>query len=142
MIVGGEGTMPAALSASPGGRIRALPTRDDLPAVLRCSDIYVNPPRMGGGFSVAEAMGEGLAVATLGGSDGGDKVGALAFPDLDGYLRGLEALTASAEARRSMGTSLQQRFAERFDLDSSGPALLAAFREAAQLAQERFNRPS
>lgn len=142
LIVGGEGTMPAALAASPGGRIRALPTRDDLPAVLRCSDIYVNPPRMGGGFSVAEAMGEGLAVATLGGSDGGDKVGALAFPDLDGYLRGLEALTESAEARRSMGTSLQQRFAERFDLDSSGPALLAAFREAAQLAQERFNRPS
>lgn len=142
LIVGGEGIIPPALAGAPGGRVRALPTRDDLPAILRCCDVYVNPPRMGGGFSVAEAMAEGLPVSSLGGSDGGDKVGGLAFNDLGSYGRGLDELTANKSARAAMGAALQRRFRERFDLENSGPPLMAALREAARLADQRFSRPS
>ena len=142
LIVGGEGIIPPALAGAPGGRARALPTRDDLPAILRCCDVYVNPPRMGGGFSVAEAMAEGLPVSSLCGSDGGDKVGDLAFADLGSYLRGLDELTANKSARAAMGAALQRRFRERFDLENSGRSLMAALREAARLADQRFSRPS
>ena len=138
LLVGGEGKLPDALRSSPPGRIRALATRDDLPGVLRCADIYVNPPRMGGGFSVAEAMAEGLPVTSLSGSDGGDKVGELALPDIDAYLERLAALSGNPVLRRETGELLRQRFAERFDLDASGPPLLAAFRQAVTLAAKRL----
>jgi hypothetical protein len=142
LLVGGEGKLPEALQSSPPGRVRALTTRDDLPGVLRCSDIYVNPPRMGGGFSVAEAMAEGLPVTSLAGSDGGDKVGELALADIDAYMERLAALTENPVLRKQTGTALRGRFAERFDLEASGPALLAAFRQAAALARERLTRAS
>jgi glycosyltransferase involved in cell wall biosynthesis len=138
LLVGGEGKLPDALRSSPPGRVRTLATRNDLPGVLRCADIYVNPPRMGGGFSVAEAMAEGLPVTSLSGSDGGDKVGELALPDIDAYLERLAALSGNPVLRRETGELLRQRFAERFDLDASGPPLLAAFRQAVTLAAKRL----
>ncbi len=142
LLVGGEGKLPDALRSSPPGRIRALTTRDDLPGVLRCADIYVNPPRMGGGFSVAEAMAEGLPVTSLCGSDGGDKVGELALPNIDAYMERLAALTGNPALRAEAGALLRARFAERFDLEASGPPLLAAFRQAVALARGRLTAVS
>ncbi|MCK9380341.1 MAG: glycosyltransferase [Sulfuritalea sp.] len=142
LLVGGQGKLPHALLQAQPGRVRALSTRDDLPGILRYSDIYVNPPRMGGGFSVAEAMAEGLPVTALAGSDGGDKLGDLALPDMDAYMERLAALTEDPGLRAGMGEALRQRFAERFDLDASGPALLAACRQAAVLARARLKKPS
>ena len=142
LLVGGEGQLPEALRQAAPGRVRALATREDLPGILRCADIYVNPPRMGGGFSVAEAMAEGLPVTSFAGSDGGDKVGDLALPDMDAYMQRLDSLTGNPDLRSAMGLSLRQRFAERFDLQTSGPALLAACRQAAELAKPRLTRPS
>jgi glycosyltransferase involved in cell wall biosynthesis len=142
LLVGGEGKLPEALRSSPPGRICALATRDDLPGILRCSDIYVNPPRMGGGLSVAEAMAEGLPVTSLSGSDGGDKVGKLALPDLDAYMERLAALTCNPLLRKETGETLRRRFGERFDLEASGPPLLAAFRQAATLAGKRLTGAS
>lgn len=142
LLVGGAGELPEALQQAAPGRVRALATRDDLPEVFRCCDIYVNPPRMGGGFSVAEAMAEALPVTAFANSDGGDKLGALALPDLDAYLARLAALSDDPELRRSMGQTLRQRFDERLDLEASGPALLAACRQAADLARDRLTRSS
>lgn len=142
LLIGGEGKLPQALENAPAGRVRALATRDDLPGILRISDIYVNPPRMGGGISVAEAMAEGLPVTALAGSDGGDKLGDLALADLDAYDARLAALSANAQLRAEMGTALRRRFDERLDLAASGPALLAACRQAAELARVRLTRPS
>jgi hypothetical protein len=108
LLVGGEGKLPDALQSSPPGRVRALATRDDLPGILRCADIYVNPPRMGGGFSVAEAMAEGLPVTSLSGSDGGDKVGELALPDIDatwsGWRRSAEILSCAGKPGNCCGS--------------------------------------
>jgi hypothetical protein len=142
LLVGGEGKLPEALQSAPPGRIRALATRDDLPDVLRCADIYVNPPRMGGGFSVAEAMAEGLPVTSLSGSDGGDKVGELALPDIDAYMERLAALTSNPLLRKKTGEALRARFSELFDLDASGPPLLAAFRQAVARAGTRLTGAS
>lgn len=142
LLVGGEGKLPKALVEAPPGRVRVLATRGDLPAILRICDIYVNPPRMGGGISVAEAMAEGLPVTALTGSDGGDKLGELALADLDAYDERLDALTANGQLRADMGAALRQRFDQRLDLAASGPALLAACRQAAELARERLTGPS
>jgi glycosyltransferase involved in cell wall biosynthesis len=142
LLVGGAGKLPQALQSAPPERVRALATRDDLPGIFRCSDVYVNPPRMGGGFSVAEAMAEGLPVTAYAGSDGGDKVGDFALSDMDAYMERLAALTEDSGQRKEMGESLRQRFAERFDIEASGPALLAACRQASTLARERLTKPS
>ena len=142
LLVGGEGKLPEALRSSVAGRVRVLATRDDLAGMLRCSDIYVNPPRMGGGFSVAEAMAEGLPVTSLAGSDGGDKVGGLALPNIDAYMELLAALTEDPLLRKQMGDELRARFAECFDLQASGPPLVAAFHKAAALAKDRLIRAS
>jgi hypothetical protein len=140
LVIGGTGMLPPTLQQAVPGRVRTLPTRGDLSGILRISDIYVNPPRMGGGLSVAEAMAEGLAVATLAGSDGGDKAGELALPDMDAYMERLAALTESPGLRTATGQALRRRFDERFDLESSGPALLAACRQAADLARTRLTK--
>jgi len=142
LVIGGEGKLPQALQKAAPGRVRALATRSDLSGILRICDIYVNPPRMGGGLSVAEAMAEGLAVTSLAGSDGGDKVGELALPDMDAYLERLAAFTANPGLRAATGQALRRRFDERFDLEASGPALLAACRQAADLARPRLTKPS
>lgn len=142
LLVGGEGRLPRALQQALPGRVRALETRNDLPAIFRCCDIYVNPPRMGGGFSVAEAMADGLPVTAFAGSDGGDKVGDLALPDMDAYMARLAALTEDPGLRSEMGQALRQRFDKRFDVEASGPALLAALRQAADLARARLTTSS
>jgi hypothetical protein len=142
LVIGGEGRLAQALQQAPPDRVRALATRSDLAGILRISDIYVNPPRMGGGLSVAEAMAEGLAIASLADSDGGDKVGEQALPNLDAYMERLAALTESPGLRAEKGQALRRRFDERFDLDASGPTLLAACRQAADLARPRLTKTS
>ncbi len=142
LLVGGAGSLPPALRSAAAGCVRALPTRDDVVGILRVCDIYVNPPRMGGGFSVAEAMAESLPVVAFAGSDGGDKVGELALRDTDAYIERLAALTESPAMRTELGAALRQRFAERYDIESSGPALIGACEQAATLARARLTKPS
>jgi glycosyltransferase involved in cell wall biosynthesis len=140
LVIGGEGSCPGP--AARGAESSGPANPRDLSGILRISDIYVNPPRMGGGLSVAEAMAEGLAVVSLAGSDGGDKTGELALADMDAYMEHLAALTENPDLRHEMGQALRRRFDERFDLEASGPALLAACRQAADLARARFTTPS
>jgi hypothetical protein len=87
-------------------------------------------------------MAEGLAIASLADSDGGDKVGEQALPNLDAYMERLAALTESPGLRAEKGQALRRRFDERFDLDASGPTLLAACRQAADLARPRLTKTS
>lgn len=46
-------------------RIRIIPYENDLSALYRLCDVYLNPDRMGGGFSMMFAMQQGVAVAAL-----------------------------------------------------------------------------
>ena len=134
VLVGGAGACPPALADAPPQRLRLVPTQADVRRVLRCCDLYLNPPRMGGGFSVAEAMAEGLAVVALNDADGGDKLGEEAAVSLDGYFERLNFLLADREARLEQGARLQERFSQTLDLARSGPSLLAA----CDVALERY----
>ncbi len=134
LLIGGTGQIPPALEGAPAGRILALPSRENVREVIASCDIFVNPPRLGGGFSVADAMAEGVPVLTHADSDGGSKVGAAAVADDDAYFRRLIALIAEPSLRREAGESMLERFRETLDLERSGPSLLAA----CELARQRF----
>ncbi|MBV8633244.1 MAG: glycosyltransferase [Burkholderiaceae bacterium] len=117
---------PAALATVPEEQLPLQRHRDDIRGVLRTADIYVNPPRVGGGFSVAEAMAEGLPVTALKNSDGGDKIGDAAASDMDAYFADLEALIADAALRKSRGAAMRMSFTQTLDLDNSSDSLRAA----------------
>ncbi len=134
LLVGGSGALPAALAGAPAGQLRLLPQQAGVAGVLAACDLFLNPPRMGGGFSVAEAMAQGLPVLALGGSDGGAKVGALAAADQDDYFVRLEAYLDDAALRARDGAALRLRFEQEMDLERAGPALLAAL----ELARRRY----
>jgi len=86
--------------------------------------------------------GRGIAGDRPRRSDGGDKVGDFALSDMNAYMERLAALTEDSALRKEMGESLRQRFAEHFDIEASGPALLAACRQASTLARDRLTKPS
>lgn len=136
LLVGSNGSKPALLEALPEQQIRVLPHQHNVRGILRLCDVYVNPDRVGGGFNVAEAMAEGLPVLALAGSDGGDKLGPFAAPDIDTWFAQLDELAASSQLRRQRGQQLQQRFATRLDLQQATPSLLAA----CELARQHFQR--
>lgn len=103
---------------------------------MRCTDIYVNPDRLGGGFSIAEAMAEGLPVVALSDSDGGDKLGPAAALNLEDFFVKLHILVADVVARRQMGHAMKARFSQTLDLNQSGPSLILA----CVLTQERYQQ--
>lgn len=101
-------------------------------------DIYLNPPRIGGGGALAMAMEQGLAVLTFGNSDGGDKVGAHAISSDEDYFARLEAWVVDPVGRRQAGEALKARFHARLDFSGAEPA--AGLMQACQKGIELFNR--
>lgn len=138
LLVGCGEPLPASLHALPAGQVRALPHQANVPAVLACCDLCINPPRMGGGISVAQAMAAGLPVLSFDGSDGGDKVGEYAIPDGDSdrYFSMLAHWLDDAGARAARGAAMHALFREKLDLTQAGASLMGAC--AAALA--RFRR--
>lgn len=136
LLVGGDGSVPLALSEDAAGQVRTLAHQHDLRSVMRCTDIYVNPDRLGGGFSIAEAMAEGLPVVALSDSDGGDKLGPAAALNLEDFFVKLHILVADVVARRQMGHAMKARFSQTLDLNQSGPSLISA----CVLTQERYQQ--
>lgn len=133
VLAGAQGALPPALAAADPAQVRLLPYRTDLRSVLRCCDLYVNPPRPGGGFSAAEAMAEALPVLAYADGDAGSKLGAMALASEPAYFDQLEALLASPALRADTGAAMQGRFRSTLDLDRAGPSLL----RACELALER-----
>jgi hypothetical protein len=119
-------------------RIRALNTQADLAAWLAICDLYVNPPRVGGGASVSMAMDLGLPVVSLAGSDGGDKVGELAVATPEAFRELLQLWVGDAALRREAGGRLQARFRSRLDL--SGPEAARGLLQGCELAKRCFER--
>jgi glycosyltransferase involved in cell wall biosynthesis len=130
ILLGGKGELPGALSGVRPGQLRLLPHSPNVPEILRRSSIYVNPPSMGGGFAVAEAMAEGLPVVTFSGSDGGDKVGIEAVHTDDEYFSRLSELIASEQIRKERGGRMRALFDQTLDLANSGASLLSACQAA------------
>jgi glycosyltransferase involved in cell wall biosynthesis len=131
-------SIPGALVNAPTGKIINLSGRDDVQSVLKLCDIYVNPPRMGGGFSVLEAMSAGLAALAFCNTDGGEKIGQYAARDQAMYFSILHELILSKEKRISLGRDLQERFARYYDIEASGPSLIEACNKAIEQAKLRL----
>lgn len=130
LMVGGVGTLPPALLGGSTERIWLLPHQSDVRSVCRCCDIFVNPRRMGGGFSVAAAMAEGLAIVAYGDSDGGDKLGELASTNDAAYFATLEALVREPQLRQARGAALKRRFFEELDIEHGTSTLVAGCEKA------------
>jgi hypothetical protein len=136
LLLGGAGQLPPALAPHALGRVHCIAHSNNAMALMAMSDIYLQPPVMGGGLSVSEAMSLGLPVLSLADCDGGDKLGPAAAADAAHYFALLERWIADPAARASAGAALRQHFAQHIDLDASGPSLLGACR----LAQQRYLR--
>jgi glycosyltransferase involved in cell wall biosynthesis len=134
LLVGGTGTLPPALSNAPAAQIRLLSQHDDVRSVFKICDVYVNPLRIGGGFSVAEAMAEGLPTLALNGSDGGNKLGDHASETLAEYFDKLRSLIIDRQLRQKIGASMRSLFSNTLDINRSGTSLMAA----CNLTRERY----
>lgn len=104
---------------------------------LAASDIYVNPPRIGGGGSVSIAMEQGVPVLTFVDCDAGDKVGTCAVTSMDQYFNQLSLWVTDETLRRRVGVSLKERFYSNLDLSSK--TAQERLMHACQLAVESFN---
>ncbi|MBI2772008.1 MAG: hypothetical protein HYX47_20485 [Burkholderiales bacterium] len=113
-------------------RIHHVRGQTNLADWIRLADIYLNPPRMGGGTSVAMAMEQALPVVAMEACDGGDKIGALAAPDLDGYFARLSQWVSDPALRKRDGGNLRQAFHDQLDLSNpaAGPQLVRACEQA------------
>ncbi len=123
------GPVPAELAAQP--RVHAMAPTQGLAAWLAACDVYVNPPRVGGGASVAMAMEQGLPVLTLGDCDAADKVGSWALDTQDAYFEQLTTWVGDATARQQAGLAQQALFHSRLDVSS------VKAREGLQRASQR-----
>ena len=100
-------------------RIHGITKQLALETWLAACDIYINPPRIGGGATVAMAMEQGLAVLSLANSDGGDKLGRWAAASVDAYFDQLSDWVGDSTLRQQVGAALKARFDERLDVSST-----------------------
>jgi hypothetical protein len=131
--------LAASLQHLPDGQLHLLPGTDNVMGVLACCDIYVNPPRMGGGFAVADAMAAGLPALCFADSDGGDKLGS-AGPlahDLGDYFSLLQQWVRDPALRLELGARMRQQFDQQLDLAHAGPSVLGAGQAALSRFQAR-----
>jgi hypothetical protein len=119
-------------------RLHWLAPQTHLERWLAMGDIYVGPPRVGGGGAVAMAMEQGMAVAAFAGTDGGDKVGAAALNGLDDYFAQIQFWCDDAPARRRAGQALRERFHARLDL--CAPQAMAGLMQASRQALAMFGQ--
>lgn len=128
LLVGDPNAPPGLRANHP--QVRVLPHQEHIDALLAQCHLYVNPPRMGGGFSVMNAMAHGVAAVSLGGSDGGDKLGPWAAASPAEYWQRVETFLADDAARAQCGRELAQRFRTLYDLRAATPHLVAALAAA------------
>lgn len=138
LLLGGEGKPPPALAQLAPGRVLLQKHTPDSMGWLAAADLYIHPPIMGGGFSVAEAMSLGIPALALADSDGGDKAGVHAAAGIDDYFTQLNALAGDAVLRRERGRQMRAHFDTALDLAASGPSLMTACRTALQRHELRI----
>lgn len=108
--------------------------------LFKACNLYLNPPRRGGGHSVACAMFHGLPVLSTQEGDGGDKVGCWGVVDEAAYFEQLSRLCREPQALRTLGKSMRERFQEVLDMSGAGGVLLQAARRAWQLGARRLRQ--
>jgi glycosyltransferase involved in cell wall biosynthesis len=135
LLVGDSKAPPCLPSGHP--RIRVLDHQDRIDELLQQCSLYLNPSRMGGGFSIMNAIARGVPVVSLGGSDGGDKLGPWSVATGEDYWRRVDELMADETARFRCGHELSRRFDRLYNLRSATPSLLAALQEGRSHFRQR-----
>jgi hypothetical protein len=125
----GQASIPEPLSAVRDS-VMCLGPQSSLGPWLKGADIYVNPPRLGGGLSVTEAMACGLCTVSLANCDGGDKLGDWASATEEAYFDALEALMDSRPMRLQRGQDMRERYLRCLDASRAAKALESAIDRA------------
>jgi len=107
--------------------------------LFKACDLYLNPPRRGGGHSVASAMFIGLAVLSMRTGDGGDKVGPWGAADAAEFFDRLQRLSTHKDEVRTLAGSMRQRFVQTFDMSRAGGFLLQEMQRAREFGVSRLN---
>lgn len=131
--------LPPALQNNQTGRIKLLPDADNIAGVLSCCDIYVNPPRMGGGFSVIDAMAASLPVLTFDDTDGGAKLPEQAVQTQEDYFLKLQKLLNDRQMREQEGKVMRALFGANLDLSNTSDAP-DALRAACEMSLRRYQQ--
>ena len=140
LLLGSDSVLQAPLQALSAQQLRLLPFTGNVMGVFACCDIYVNPPRMGGGFAVADAMAAGLPAVSFADSDGGDKLGAAESPDEASFFATLLNLIHDAGLRAQVGAQMRARFDQCIDLAQAGPGMASACQAALAHYQQRMRQ--
>ena len=133
-----DGVVREALPRHP--RILLAKPHTKLERWLASCDIYVNPPRVGGGASVAIAMEQGVPVVTHAGTDGGDKLSGMSHTGDEAYFAQLESWIGEPGKRRAAGQEQRRHFLANHDISSELAA--AGLRQALESALESFAQRS
>lgn len=139
LLVGQEGQQLQGLGLD-HPQIQIRPFERRLQNLLKACDLYLNPPRRGGGHSVACAMFSGLAVLSMRTGDGGDKVGPSGASEPVEFFMRLDRLTSQPQALRALGAVMRQRFLETFDMSRAGGFLFQAMHRALEMGAARLGR--
>lgn len=120
-------------------RIYRIAPQASISPWLALSDIFINPPRVGGGSAVAQAMEQGLAIAAMSDGDGGDKLGPYAAITENEYFATLEQWLNQPDERRAAGQILKTRFHQRLNLSGihASSQLIQACHQTIEEFQQR-----
>lgn len=120
-----------------GNKIIRISYEEDLLALYKICDIYINPDRSGGGISMAMAMNEGLPVITLASSYAGSIwVGkGNCVPDFNSFIEEINKMYKNKNYREKKGGIMKRRINDEFSIE----ALINNFINYFSLAKENFN---
>jgi len=136
LLVGTEKEIPDLNNLIPTQQLRRLGFVPDLLTLTAQVDIVANPPRLGGGTSVAIAMAAGVPVVSYVDCDGGDKVAHFAVADDESYFACLGYWVQDESARTEAGAAMRALFESRPD----EAQMAREFLDAGNLAMELFRK--
>ena len=122
LLVAGDGPLRDEVAAKGGRGVRVLGQRDDVPALLAASDLFVLPSaREGLSFAVLEAMAAGLPAVVADGAGNPEAVGdaGIVVPTGDGaaLVEALKRLASDPDRRARLGAAARERARTEFAED-------------------------
>lgn len=134
-FAGAVTALPARVAARPhGNRMISLGHVEDIRALYRIATALINPPRQGGGASVAYALAEGLPVITPAGGDGAAVAGpAFIVAGAADIVDRAAGLAADPALHARQAEDARARFAAVGDRRRAAERLLGYCRDAADL---------
>lgn len=128
LFAGSVETLPRRLERSRhAGALRCLGFVDDIRGLLGVCDLFLNPPRTGGGGSAAHALADGVPPVTLPQGDVASVVGpAFTVPDHAAFVERAAALAGDAGLLERARAEARARYAA-IDAGESAAAQLAAY---------------